>query len=390
MEENKNTLNETEEIKELTPEEIAAATVDQPAAAPEVIAEPAKAEEKSENADEDAPDIYTPAQVIRKDDKKSKKPLIIGIICGAVLLIGIGLTVFFLSMGGGDEIADPDAEYIDIQVNNYYTGVVEPQQTSGVTRDPERTVSKVYVSVGDTVEKGDKLFSYDQGEAEIKLQQAKLEYDGINNEITGINNQITELKNERAKASEDMQLEYTIQIQELEASLKQQQLDLKMKQVEIDSLETALEKADVTSPISGIIKQINNTADGSDSSGYYITILMSGAYRVKGMIDETNVGNISEGMDVIIHSRSNADQTWNGKITKIDTESQSSGNNDAYDMGGGESASKYTFYCSLESNDNILLGQHVYIEPLFDFGDGDIDISYDDAEADGEGAEGKG
>ncbi|MBP5266807.1 MAG: hypothetical protein J6Z06_08325, partial [Lachnospiraceae bacterium] len=86
-----------------------------------------------------------------------------------------------------------------------------------------------------------------------------------------------------------------------------------------------------------------------------------------------NVGMLSEGMSVTVHSRVDQSKTWEGTISKIDTESvnKDTNNNDMYYGGGsgGESSTKYTFYVNLGSVDGLLLGQHVYIEPIFDYGD---------------------
>ena len=51
-----------------------------------------------------------------------------------------------------------------------------------------------------------------------------------------------------------------------------------------------------------------------------MTILQTGEYRVKGSIDEQNVWMISDGQAVIIRSRVDESQTWNGTISKIDTD----------------------------------------------------------------------
>ena len=75
-------------------------------------------------------------------------------------------------------------------------------------------------------------------------------------------------------------------------------------------------------------------------------------------------------MSVTVHSRVNKDETWQGTITKIDTEDvnkDTTNTNNYYGdygySGSSESATKYTFYVELSSADGLLLGQHVYIEP---------------------------
>ena len=99
-----------------------------------------------------------------------------------------------------------------------------------------------------------------------------------------------------------------------------------------------------------------------------MTILAAGAYQVKGTVDEMNVWQLYEGMPVNIRSRADETQVWSGTITKIDTENTVSSSQNMYygDYGGSSEnqATKYYFYVSLNTADQLLLGQHVYIEPL--------------------------
>lgn len=297
--------------------------------------------------------------------KPNRKKLII-IICAAVLavviaVIAVTAIVSNNSSNDADE-DDEDIEYIDVQTGNFYAGVIEPQQTSDVSKDPDRTVSEVHVKVGDTVKKGDKLFEYDSNETSSKLSKAKIEYEGIQNDIAECDTRISQLTRARADAEDAQKAEYTSQIQEQENSKSQQELNLKIKQVEIDNLQKSLDNCVVTSPIDGIIKQINNSSDSS--SGAFMTVLMNGSFRVKGQVDETNVRSLSQGMSVIVHSRIVKDKTWKGTISKVDTGTTADkGGNTNMDSGNSDnSATKYYFYVNLDSNDDLLLGEHVYIE----------------------------
>lgn len=323
-----------------------------------------------------APKGEETAGTAEEKPKLSRKKLIIIISAiAAVVIAAVVLTAVFAG-GSADSEDEDDIQYIDVSATNYYGGIVEPQQTSDINKDPERTVSEVYVKVGDTVRKGDKLFEYDSNETATKLSKAKIEYEGIQNDITECDNRISQLSVQRSEADENQQLDYTTQIQEQQSTKSQLQLNLKIKQVEIDNLQDNLNNSVVTSPIDGIIKQINN---GENASGAYMTVLMNGSYRIKGKVDEMNVRSLSAGMDVIVHSRIDSEKTWNGTISKVDTgTSADSGDNNSMNN-SGDSSTKYYFYASLESSDGLLLGEHVYIEPVFDNGFDSEDIQPDDA-----------
>lgn len=329
--------------------------------------------------------------IIPKKKNNKIKIAVISAVAG-VLIIGGAATAIILSSGnrpGEDYDPYEGGDYIDIQTGSYYSGVVEPQETVKVNKDSDLKIDQVFVEVGDTVKKGDKLFSYDSAQAKLDLELAKLEYDGISNEIDSYTDQIAELTKQRAEAEEDQKLDYTLQIQQAEINKSRSQMSLKSKKVEVENLEKKVKTAAVTAPIAGVIKSVSSTGsaddDGMDtaqSDSAFITILTADSYRVKCSIDELNIGSIYEGMEVRVHSRADQDKVWEGSISKIDYESAANNNENEggdyyyYDSGmQQESATKYTFYVTLDKAQDILLGQHVYVEidvPMSDdFGDED-------------------
>mgnify|MGYP006988990190 CR=1 FL=1 len=66
---------------------------------------------------------------------------------------------------------------------------------------------------------------------------------------------------------------------------------------------------------------------------------------------------------MIVRSRVE-DVTWSGSVSKIDFENPAQ-NQDYYYGGddGTETSSKYPFYVTLDESENLMLGQHVYVEP---------------------------
>ena len=109
---------------------------------------------------------------------------------------------------------------------------------------------------------------------------------------------------------------------------------------------------------------------GDDST--YMTIVAVGDYRVKGSVSETNVWSLTEGDPVIIRSRVDDTAKWTGVISSINTDEtedsdESSDDMDYYmdDSSSGESASTYNFYVELDSDDGLMMGQHVFIEQDF-------------------------
>ena len=96
-----------------------------------------------------------------------------------------------------------------------------------------------------------------------------------------------------------------------------------------------------------------------------MTIVATGDYRVKGTIDEQELfkqRSWREGQAVIVRSRVDESKTWQGTISKVDTENPQTDNSNSgmYDDGNSEQkASKYNFYVQLTGTGDMLLGQHV-------------------------------
>ena len=253
---------------------------------------------------------------------------------------------------------------------NRYSGVIETQKTEKINPDAEKKIAEVFIAEGDTVQKDDPLFSYDTASIELDIQAAELEIERNESTITNDTATIEQLNKDMEKANASDKLSYSAQIQELQAEIATAEYTIKTKKNEIKGMKATLEHATVVSPINGTVTHLGDpnepassfNPDGSEVA--FITILADGDLRVKGSVSEQSIYNIAEGMPVTIRSRIDATRTWNGTVSAIETQSESS-NTDVY-YGEGERASKYPFYVDLETTEGLLLGQHVLIEPRVD------------------------
>ena len=277
---------------------------------------------------------------------------------------------------------------------NRFAGVVEPQKTVNVKIESGRKVKEVEVKTGEEVKAGQLLFEYDLSSIEDDLKQAQLDLDRPKNEQISLTEQIATLEAEKKKAKAEDQLSYTIEIETNKMNLKKNEYDQKSKQAEIEKLSQATQNTEVRSEIDGVVQKIDTskmggdssdgvddtltegTADSSDSgsgdssSNAFITILSTGAYRVKGTVNEVNRDSIIEGTPVIIRSRVDASKTWKGTMGSVDMDNSATNSSSDAAMFGMSStgddqtsSSTYPFYVNLDSSDGLMLGQHVYIEP---------------------------
>ena len=299
------------------------------------------------------------------------------IIAAAVIIVILAAAVLFMRSRKADSSTDNTA-YVETVANltgrnaslgmvNRFSGVVEPQGTWSVARNSDVDVEEILVSEGDEVEEGEVLFVYSTDKYEEELQQAEIDLERLNNEYQSTEETIAQLEKEKRNASSSEQANYTIQIKEQNLTLKDKELDIQIKEAEIDKLKSNIENAEVKSGISGIVKKINDESSSNDSNedNNFITVMKVGNYRIKGKVNEQNIGELYVDADVLVHSRVD-DRTWKGKVTKIDTENPENSNSGMYGYGGGDSSSRssnYPFYVDLEKSDGLIMGQHVYVEP---------------------------
>lgn len=306
---------------------------------------------------------------------EKKKQIIIGVSLAVAIAVVLVLCFVF---GGKKNAGSTDDVYVEqvaalggssTGVQNRYAGVVEAQESWKINLDASRTVQEIYVKEGDEIAEGDKLFAYDTTELNTEIAQAKLEMESISNEIDDYNTQIAALQAERDAASEEAKFDYTTEIQSVQNDLKQAQFNKKSKQLEVDRLNESIKNSVVTSKMAGVVKSLNENQD-ADTNGTdaFMTILATGDYRVKCLINEQNMMDISEGSAVIIRSRVDESQTWTGVIAQIDRESPQAGTTDVMSMETANSedttgTSKYPFYVTIDSSEGLMLGQHVMVEP---------------------------
>lgn len=259
---------------------------------------------------------------------------------------------------------------------NRYSGVVEPQKTVQINPESERTVKDIFVKIGDLVEEGTPLFNYDTDELGMDLEQTKLEIENIDVEISNFKSQITELQAEKDAAAEGDKFEYTTQIQTIQTSIKQSEFDRESKKLELEKTQKKMDNSEVVSTIAGVVKTLTDPKAGENadgSSAAFMTIMATGDFRIKGSINEQNMGMITVGGQVLIRSRVDETKTWIGTVGSIDTgdpsgssdseNGESFSSSDGGDSSGAQTSSDYPFYVTLESADGLMLGQHVLIEP---------------------------
>lgn len=275
---------------------------------------------------------------------------------------------------------------------NVFMGVVEGQESTSITKSSEREINEVFVSEGDMVSKDSPLFSYKTDSLEAEITQYNFEIESSNLSIAEYNRNIEKLTNDIAKikgqTDEDKNKREDLanQIEGIKTDIAIAQNNIAQTQAKIEEDNKKINTSVVKSTVDGVITKIADDTNPYTTDGSYITILASKEMRVKGQINEQNVWAINVDEPVTLRSRIDNEQTWSGKITKIDTESKPESSQNSSDS--DTSSTKYPFYIELENSKGLMMGQHLYIElgdtqaPEMDFSDGtyiyDYYLAYDE------------
>ena len=237
---------------------------------------------------------------------------------------------------------------------NRYSGVVETQEIVKIDADSEKKVKTTFVKEGDSIKPGDKLFEYDVEDMQLQLEEKKLDVAQTNTEIKAYNDQIDALEKEKKNiTAKNKQLTITNQIDAAKLEVQKAEYSKASLEKQIAKLEKSIQNSVVISNVTGTIQSVDDPA-----ADCYIAVSSSADLRIKAMVSEENVAEISEGDSMLIRSRLNEELTWTGKVTSIDTAKPSGGTTAM----GGDTTTKYPVYISLDDSDGLMIGQHVTAE----------------------------
>ena len=252
-----------------------------------------------------------------------------------------------------DSLMNPGADAGRI---NRFPGVVQTQKQTDIQLEQDKMVKEILVNEGDTVSVGTVLFTYDTEKEKDLLAKAELDAERLASELS--------TKVQTIEAAEQTGDE--LKILQAQTDFKQSEYEKKAKDAEIEKLKESIVNAEVKSQSDGVVKSIykkdQQSSSGEEIKTPFMSIIAMGDYRVKGNVNEQTVHLLTEGQQVIVHSRADSDVIWKGIITEIDTKNPQSGNTAYAGVDSSMQSSSYPFYIQLESSDQMIPGQHVYIE----------------------------
>ena len=249
------------------------------------------------------------------------KRLILGlVIIGAVAVAAVVLGRAAASRGEAPASGADSVRVVrrDIESVVTATGVIKPRIGAEVRVGSRISgvVGRLFVRIGDTVEKGQLLAELDANElaarrteatAERELSQANLRYAQA------------DLQRQRELSAAQLIAPNNLELAERAFSVAEQQLQAAEASLEIAA--TQLGYTRIHAPIAGVVSSISTqegeTVAASFAAPTFVTLLDLGRLEVWAYVDETDIGRIQVGQKARFTVDTYPDHEFEGRITTV-------------------------------------------------------------------------
>lgn len=308
---------------------------------------------------------------------KKKKWIVVGII--ALIVIVAAINIFIMKNKGLHKKVNVNfVEVTERQLNNtkLVSGQVKPGNIESFYADMTKgKVKDIAVKEGQEVKKGDKLFSYDNEEINLQMQQAEIDqemasmrYDQGQKKIDSLEQDIKKAKDNGAEKAVIESLES--QLSDLEMTQKAATLEKEKGNLHIEELKKKQGELTVYSNFAGVVQKLDKDATQGSTQAMggqgkpFLQIASKDPFQVQGTLTELQKSQIQKDQTVTVTAKAAPKKKWTGKITEV-SEYPTSADVNTQAMTGaeaGQNMSYYTYKATLDSQDGLSPGYHVSLQ----------------------------
>ncbi|PGQ63902.1 efflux RND transporter periplasmic adaptor subunit [Bacillus thuringiensis] len=310
--------------------------------------------------------------------KKQKRFIIIG----SFLLISIVVFInIYMMQGKKKSITNTDAvsfeKVTERKLNNtkLVSGQVKPGNIESFYADSAKgKVKDIEVKEGQEVEKGTKLFSYDNEEINLQMKQAELDqkmadmrYDQGKKKIDSLKKEIKKVKDSGAGKEVTDPMEE--QVSELEIAQKTTDLEKEKGKLQKEELNKKQKELTIYSNFAGVVQKLDKDAAQSSSQALggqgkaFLQVASKDPFQVQGTLTELQKSQIQKDQTFTVTAKANNKKKWTGKITEVSEFPTSAEMGQAGGVGEAtQNMSQYTYKASLDSQDGLSPGYHVSLQ----------------------------
>ncbi|WP_144597535.1 efflux RND transporter periplasmic adaptor subunit [Bacillus cereus] len=309
---------------------------------------------------------------------KKKKWIIIG---GIAFIVIVAAANIFVMQGKKKGTTKTDAvsfeKVTERKLNNtkLISGQVKPGNIESFYADPTKgKVKDIAVKEGQEVEKGTKLFSYDNEEINLQMKQSELDqkmadmrYDQGKKKIDSLKKEIKKAKD--SGAGKEVTAPMEEQVSELEMTQKTTELEKEKGKLQKEELNKKQNELTIYSNFSGVVQKLDK--DGAQNSSQalggqgkaFLQVASKDPFQIHGTLTELQKAQIQKDQTFTVTAKANGKQKWTGKITEVSEFPTSSEMAQAGGVGEAtQNMSQYTYKASLDSQEGLSPGYHVSLQ----------------------------
>ncbi len=177
-------------------------------------------------------------------------------------------------------------------------------------------VEQLNVTLGSRIKRGDVIARIDSRGIEARLAQANAQIAVVEQEVLR-----AEVELARARELDVQKLTARTDVEDANLSLQNAQARLEKARRDADVVETELTYAVISAPISGTIASVSTqkgeTVAAAFSTPTFVTIIEDGALELVALVDETDIGNVVPGNEVLFTIEAFPTREFEGRVEKI-------------------------------------------------------------------------
>ncbi|ODG93034.1 hypothetical protein BED47_16080 [Gottfriedia luciferensis] len=326
---------------------------------------------------------------------RQKKFILMGII--VLLIVSVVLSVAVVEI---KKSKSKTLQFISPTVKSFtktetVSGRVVQSHTETIYVNPTKgSINEIFVKEGDTVTKGQKLFSYEDttiaaeiGQAEVNKKLAETTVTQKNDQIASIEKDIqnvisastptpntTDANNTDKNTTNTTRTTSTPEIQSLQAELNTAKEELNAAQLKVEQytleaekLKAQQESLTVNSNNDGVVLNLNK----SIGQGYKATdkqqisimqIASNEPFQIEGKLTEEEKAKVEPGQAIKVTSKVVTDKNWKGSVSEVSNYPMSDQSTNQAKNSKKEAIPYYTFRATLDSQENLYPGYETNLE----------------------------
>jgi membrane fusion protein, antimicrobial resistance system len=251
------------------------------------------------------------------------------------------------------------------------------------------SIQEIFVKEGETVTKGQKLFSYEGSTVAAELGQAEVNKKLAETSVTQMKEQITSLEQDIREAESTSTTSTTdttdavdtaniatkaITIQSIQAELNKAKAELRAAELKVEKytlqaekLKSELETLTVISNTAGVISNLNqNVGQGfrvkENQQLAIMQIASNDPFQIEGKLTDAEKAKITSGQSITVTSKVVANKKWKGKISEVSDYPtyKTTANKDKDTQ--QETIPYYSFKASLDSQKGLYPGYYTTLD----------------------------